>query len=121
VVYRILIDAVVVVHLAFIVFVAVGGELAWRWRWLVWLHLPAVVWGAAIVVVGFDCPLTLAEKGLREQAGEAAYDGGFVDRYVEGVVYPEEYTPHLRALAMLLIVAAYARILRTTPRAQRAG
>jgi len=114
-------DAVVVVHLAFIVFVAVGGGLTWRWRWLVWVHLPAVVWGAAIVIIGFDCPLTLVEKGLRERGGEASYDGGFVDRYVEGVVYPEHYTPHLRALAVLLIVAAYARILWTAQRAQRAG
>jgi hypothetical protein len=111
--YRTLSDVVVIVHLGFIVFVAVGGLLAWRWRWLVWLHLPAVVWGAAIVVIGFDCPLTPLEKWLRERGGEAAYEGGFVDRYVEGVVYPDEFTPYLRGLAALLIVIGYARILRT--------
>jgi hypothetical protein len=108
-VYRALGDAVVVVHLAFIVFVAVGGLLTWRWRWLVWVHIPAVAWGAAIIAIGFDCPLTPLEKRLRERGGEAAYEGGFVDRYVEGVVYPEAYTAHLRVLAVVLIVAAYAR------------
>jgi len=110
-VYRALSDAVVVVHLGFIVFVAVGGLLAWRWRWLVGVHVAAVAWGAAIIIIGFDCPLTPLEKGLRERGGEAAYEGGFVDRYVEDIVYPGEYTPYLRALAVLLIVAAYARML----------
>jgi Protein of Unknown function (DUF2784) len=104
-------DGVVVVHLAFIVFVAVGGFLVWRWRWLLWLHIPTVVWAAAIVAIGFDCPLTPLEKALREADGGGSYDGGFVDRYVEDVVYPDEYTPHLRALVVVLIVAAYARLL----------
>lgn len=110
--FRALSDAVVVVHLGFIVFVAVGGFLAWRWPWIVWLHVPAVIWGVAIIVVGFECPLTPLEKALRDRGGEAAYDGGFVDRYIEDVVYPEEYTPYLRAVAVLLVVAAYVRILR---------
>jgi hypothetical protein len=110
-VYRALGDAVVALHAAFIVFVAVGGLLAWRWRLLVWLHIPAVLWGAAIVVIGFECPLTPLEKWLRERGGDTAYEGGFVDRYVEGVVYPEAYTPHLRALAAVLVAVAYARLL----------
>jgi hypothetical protein len=111
--FRGLSDAVVVVHLVFILFVAVGGFLAWRWPWFVWVHVPAVAWGAAIIIIGFDCPLTPLEKWLRERGGEAAYEGGFVDRYVEDVVYPDEYTPYLRALAVVLIVIAYARILRS--------
>jgi hypothetical protein len=110
-VYRLLADAVVVVHLLFIVFVAVGGLLAWRWPWLVWVHVPCVLWGVAIIAIGFDCPLTPLEKWLRERGGEGSYEGGFVDRYVEGVVYPERYTPHLRALAAVLIVVAYARLV----------
>lgn len=114
--FRALGDAVVVVHLAFILFVAGGGFLAWRWRWLVWVHLPAVAWGAAIIAIGFDCPLTPLEKALRERGGETAYEGGFVDRYLEDVVYPGEYTPHLRAVAVVLIVVAYARIVRDRDR-----
>jgi hypothetical protein len=104
-------DAVVVVHLAFIVFVAVGGFLAWRWHWVLWLHIPAVIWAAAIVAVGFDCPLTPLEKALREADGGGSYDGGFVDRYIEDVIYPDDYTPHLRALVVVLVAVSYARLL----------
>ncbi len=115
--YRLLADLVVVVHLAFIVFVAVGGLLAWRRPWLVWLHVPSVVWAVAIVTIGFPCPLTPLEKSLRRLAGEEGYTGGFVDRYVEGVVYPESLTPVLRLLAAVAITVGYAGLHLTRRRA----
>ena len=106
-VYRVLADAVVLVHLGFIVFVAAGALLAWRWPALVWGHLPAVAWAAATVLIGLPCPLTALEKGLRRWSGTGSYDSGFVDRYVEGVVYPEEYTLVLRSVAVVAIAAGY--------------
>ncbi len=106
-VYRVLADAVVVVHFAFVVFVAIGGVLAWRWPRLLWLHVPAVIWGVGIVTVGYDCPLTPLERHLRRLGGDEPSGAGFIDRYVEGVVYPEQYTPLLRALAAALIVVGW--------------
>jgi len=108
--YRLLADLVVVVHLAFIVFVAGGALLAWRWPWLLWLHAPSLSWAVASITVGLDCPLTPLEKFLRELAGDEGYSGGFVDRYVEGVVYPGSLTPWLRALAFVTIVIGYAGV-----------
>lgn len=118
--YRLVADAVVVVHLAFIVFVGAGALLAWRWPRLVWLHVPAVVYAVAIVTVGFDCPLTPIEKHFRGLAGEGGYEGGFVDRYVEGVIYPESATTLLRAVAAVAVVAGYAGLVaRRRARADR--
>lgn len=111
VLYRWLADAVVVIHLGFIVFVAVGGLLAWRWRKVIWAHMASVAWGIGIVWLGFDCPLTPLERNLRDRGGEDVYRESFVDRYVEGVVYPEQYTPHLRALAAALIIVAWAGLV----------
>jgi hypothetical protein len=109
--FDVLADAVVVVHLGFILFVAVGALLAWRWRWLVWLHVPAVAWSVGIIAIGWECPLTPLEQWLRRHAGES-YEGGFVDRYLEGVVYPEALTPLLRAVAAVLVVIGYAGLFR---------
>ncbi len=119
--YRLLADLVVVVHLAFIVFVAVGALLAWRRPWLVLLHAPSVVWALAGATVGVACPLTPLEKALRRLAGQEGYGGGFVDHYIEGVVYPESLTPLIRALAVLAVVVGYARLraLRLSPRPRR--
>jgi hypothetical protein len=76
----------------------------------VWLHLPSVAWGAGIVAIGWACPLTPLEKWLRRRDGES-YEGGFVDHYVEDVVYPEELTPLLRVLVAALIGAGYAVLI----------
>ena len=120
--YRALADAVVLVHFGFIMFVAVGALLAWRWPQLLWAHVPAVAWAAGTVVIGFPCPLTALEKGLRRLAGGGGYQGGFVDRYVEGVVYPERYTVALRVLVAAAVVIGYAgaRIrARSSPQRRR--
>jgi hypothetical protein len=110
--YRLAADVVVVIHLAFLVFVGAGAIMAWRWPRLVRLHAASVLWAVAIVTVGFACPLTGLEKALRGLAGEEGYGGGFVDRYVEGVVYPESLTPLLRALVAAAIVVGYAGLHR---------
>lgn len=106
--YRFIADAVVVVHAAFIMFVAVGGLMAWRWPRTLWLHVPAVGWGLGIVTVGYECPLTPLEKSFRRWGGEEPYGGGFVDRYLEDVIYPDTYTPLLRAVAATLIAVGWA-------------
>jgi Protein of Unknown function (DUF2784) len=88
VIYRLLADLVVVVHVLFIVFVAVGSLLALWWPRLVLLHVPVVLWAAPIVTIGFTCPLTPLEKALRERAGASSYDGGFVDHYLDALCTP---------------------------------
>ena len=110
--YRLTADLVVVVHLGFILFVALGALLAWRWPWLVLLHAPSLVWAVASVTIGVPCPLTPLEKSLRRLAGEEGYAGGFVDRYIEGVVYPESLTPVLRAMVAAAVVLGYAGLYR---------
>ncbi|CAN5820366.1 hypothetical protein BH23ACT1_BH23ACT1_15990 [soil metagenome] len=120
---RLVADLVVVAHLAFLVFLGVGSLLAWFWPRLVWLHVPAVAWGLISISVGLDCPLTGVEKHFRQSAGEG-YSGGFVDRYVEGVVYPERFTPLLRAAVAVAVVVGYVGLAsrrRTDEHIRRQG
>lgn len=86
--FRLLADGVVVLHLAFIVFVVAGGLLALRWRRAPLVHVPAALWGVWIEVSGGICPLTPLENGLRRAAGDAGYPGGFVEHWLLPVVYP---------------------------------
>ena len=96
--YRWLADAVVVVHGAFILFVIAGGLLLLRLPRLVWLHLPAAVWGAFIEFSGRICPLTPLENRLRLDAGVAGYGGGFVAHYLLPLIYPSGLTASLQYL-----------------------
>ena len=90
--YRILANAVVGVHLLYIVFVVLGGLLVARWRWVAWLHLPAAAWGAAVELFGSWCPLTPLENHFRENAGLRGYEGGFIETYLLPLIYPGQLT-----------------------------
>ncbi len=104
-VYRFLADLVLVAHFAFVVFAVVGALLVLRWRWVVWLHLPAVVWAALIEFAGWICPLTPLENSLRELGGSAGYETGFVEHYILPVLYPGGLTREVQIVLGLLVLA----------------
>lgn len=109
-------DAVLLLHAAFVLFAVLGGLLAWRWRWVAWLHLPAIAWAAFVEFTGRVCPLTPLENVLRREAGEAGYGGDFIDNYVASLLYPGGLTPPIQTLlgaaVVAINVAIYAAMLR---------
>ncbi len=104
--YPLLADLVLIVHLAFVVFVLCGGLLVLRWRWIAWLHLPAAVWGAVVEFTGWVCPLTPLENWLRTQGGEATYPGDFIGRYLPSILYPDALTPDIQVMLGVLVLVA---------------
>jgi hypothetical protein len=123
-IYRWLADGVVIVHLAFVVFVMVGAFLALRWRWLVWFHLPAAIWGVLIEYAGWICPLTPLENALRALAGEAGYSGDFIQHYLLRALYPQGLTPKVQwvlgTLALGVNLVGYALLIRQASVRRRA-
>ena len=120
--YGLLADAVLLLHLGFILFVVCGGFLVWRCPRLAWLHLPAAAWGALIELGGWVCPLTPLENRLRRLGGGEAYAESFVAHYLMPLIYPAALTRELQIALGLGVVAinilAYAlrsRVRRTRP------
>lgn len=112
-------DSVLLLHLAFILFVVFGALLVVRWRTLVVLHVPAVVWAVYAELTGTICPLTFIENRFRAAAGESGYAGSFVEHYLLGVIYPAGLSrPVQFALGLLVIVVNFA-IYRTLARSLR--
>ena len=95
-IYRLLADAVLLLHLAFIAFVVAGGLFIVRWPRLPWLHAPAVLWGVAIELCGCICPLTPLENWLRQAGGSQGYASGFTEHYLLPLIYPAELTRELQ-------------------------
>lgn len=91
------------VHFAVLAFILLGAFLTWRWPKLALLHLPFALWGLGIATLDFTCPLTALEDRLRGRAGP-----GFVERHVDGVLYPDEYLTLARVLAAAVVVVGYA-------------
>ena len=118
--YKFFADAVAVFHLLFVVFAVAGGVLALRWRWVPWLHLPALAWGATLEFTGWICPLTPLENWLRIAGGAAGYGGGFVDHYLLPLLYPANLDRELQVVLgsglLAINAAAYFFIWRRTRR-----
>jgi hypothetical protein len=103
--YELLADAVLILHLSFILFVVLGGLLALKWPWVAWAHLPAAAWGAVVEIMGWICPLTPLEITLRRAAGRVAYDVSFVERYLVPIVYPSTLTREMQMALGLFVLA----------------
>lgn len=108
-----------VVHFAFVVYVVVGGFLAWRWPRTILLHLVAAGWGLLITVFALACPLTWIEDRLRRRAGAQGLPSGFIDTYIEGVLYPQRLVMEMRAAAAVLVLIAWVGLLIRWRRGRR--
>lgn len=103
-VYRLLTDLTVFIHLAFILFVVAGGLLVLRWQKMICLHLPAVVWGAVVEYFNIVCPLTPLENYFRKLAGNSTYRTGFIEQYITPLIYPESLERNSQFILGSLVV-----------------
>ena len=113
--YRVLADATVLVHAAFVVFAVAGGLLVSRWPRVAWVHLPAVGWAAWVELAGWTCPLTPLENWLRGEAGDAVYTTSFVEHYLLPILYPSALSPPLQwelgGAVLVVNTAVYTALL----------
>lgn len=112
--YLLLADLVVIIHGGFVLFALLGGLIVLgRPRWA-WLHIPSFLWAGFIELTGGICPLTPLENLLRARGGEAVYRGGFIDRYLMPLLYPDDLTQGFRillgSLLLLLNAVLYAAL-----------
>lgn len=114
--YQLLASVVAIIHFAFIVFVIGGGLLLLRWPKLMWIHLPAAIWGFVIEMMGWYCPLTGIENWLLRRAGREGYSGGFVSHYIFALIYPAGLTRTVEiaigAFVLIVNVSVYVRVFK---------
>lgn len=101
---KLAVDTIVVLHFVFVLFVLFGALLLLRWRWLVGLHIPALIWGILVELNGWVCPLTPLENRLRQHAGLDMYHGDFVMHYIMPVLYPENLTRTTQLLFGIVVI-----------------
>ena len=102
-----LVTVILAAHFGYLAYLVLGGLLAVRWPRAFWPHLAAAAWGFTIVAFSLRCPLTWAEDWARRRAGGPGVTRGFIDRYIEGVLYPARYTGLLQALVAVLALGSW--------------
>lgn len=106
-VYRGLVPVIVLGHFAYLGYVVFGGFLTWRWPAAFWPHLVAVTWGVLLITFSLDCPLTAVERWARRRAGQSVPTRGFIDRYIEDVIYPAPWTPRVRLGCAVVVLTSW--------------
>jgi hypothetical protein len=116
VIYGVLADLLLFVHLTFMKFVAVGGLMVLRWRWLIWIHLPSAIIGAVLALSGWFWPFAGLERWLRDRGAAHGYTLNLVDRFVPTWLHPSSLPRPLELgiglLVLTLNVYIYRRIFR---------
>jgi len=124
-VYHALSNLVLIAHLAFVLFVVLGGFIVLKWKSLAWIHVPAFFWGALIELAGWVCPLTHLENWLREKDGGLVYRTDFIEHYILSLLYPTTLTRSSQIILGLFVLSVnlglYAWILWGTAQKKTRG
>jgi len=101
---KLLADLTLILHLVFILFALFGGLLVLCRRWMLWIHLPVLLWASLVNLAGWTCPLTPIENALRSLAGQAGHSGGFVEHYIMPLVYPAIMSRDIEIISGFLVL-----------------
>ena len=99
-----------VVHFAALLYIGLGGFLAWRWPRSFFLHVFFAAWGVIVNVFPVVCPLTAAEDYFRRLQGLGPLPGGFNEYYIYGDLIPRPLLPAVGAGAVILLIVSYVGV-----------
>ena len=103
--YEFAADLTLTVHFAFIIFVVFGALLFFVSTKIIYVHVPALIWGIYIEITHSICPLTYLENWFLQKANLTTYSESFIQNYLVSIVYPTNLTDDLQTyLAIVLIV-----------------
>ena len=116
--YEFLANLTLFIHLIFILFVICGGVLFFFFSKILYIHLPALIWGVYIEFTNSTCPLTYLENWFLHKSGLITYTNSFINNYILAAVYPNnltaEFQIYLGVLLLVINIFIYGIILFKT-------
>ena len=103
--YELFANLTLIIHLTFILFVIFGGLLFFIFSKIIYIHLPALLWGIYIEITNSVCPLTYLENWFLYKGELSTYSNDFINNYIFPIIYPERLTNEIQInLGILLII-----------------
>ena len=102
--YELAADLTLIVHFAFIIFVVFGGILFLISTKIIYVHVPALIWGIYIELTHSICPLTYLENWFLQKSNLSTYSEGFIQNYLVPIVYPKNLTEDLQIYFAIVLV-----------------
>ena len=87
-VFEIYATLALLLHFSFILFVIFGAIFILKFKKIIYVHIPAVAWGAYIELSHSICPLTHLENFFLKKAGKDQYSVDFIENYIFKIIYP---------------------------------
>jgi hypothetical protein len=103
-VYRALLELFIAAHFAFILFIVFGAISVLFRRRMIFLHLPALVYGMSSELLNIKCPVTPIEIWLRDSSFEAGFPDGFLEPYLIPLIYPPGWNQDFGNLMAALLL-----------------
>ena len=114
--FEILATSALLLHFIFILFVIFGALLILRFRKIIYIHIPAVAWGAYIELSHSICPLTYVENYFLKKTGKNQYSIDFIENYIFKIIYPPalnyEIQTYLGVILIFVNLVIYYYIVR---------
>ena len=102
--YEIAANLTLIVHFAFILFVVLGALLFFISTKIVFIHIPAFIWGSYIELTHSICPLTYLENWFLHKSKLTTYSEDFIQNYLVSIVYPTNLSKDLQIYLGIAII-----------------
>ena len=108
--YELFANLTLIAHLIFILFVIFGGLLFFVFSKIIYIHLPALLWGIYIELTNSVCPLTYLENWFLYEGELSTYSNDFINNYILPIIYPEGLTNEIQINLVILLIIINALI-----------
>ena len=102
--YEIAANLTLIVHFTFVLFVVFGALLFFVAAKIIFIHIPALIWGSYIELTHSICPLTYLENWFLHKANLTTYSEGFIQHYLVSIVYPTNLSKDLQIYLGIAII-----------------
>ena len=103
--YELFANLTLIAHLMFILFVIFGGLLYLIFSKIIYIHLPALLWGIYVELTNSICPLTYLENWFLNKGNLTTYSNNFISNYIFPIIYPNSLTAEIQIyLGVSLII-----------------
>jgi hypothetical protein len=106
------------VHFVALVYIGLGGFLAWRWPRAIFVHASFTAASVVVNVTAVPCPFTAVQDWFRGMQGLGPLPGGFNEYYIYDHLIPRSLLPVVAAVGILLVIVSYVGAWKRWPRSQ---
>ena len=103
--YEFFANLTLIAHLIFILFVVFGGLIFFIFPKIIYMHIPALLWGIYIELTNSVCPFTYLENWFLYKGELSTYSSDFINNYLFPIIYPEGLTAEIQIYFGILLIA----------------